>query len=337
MTRARARSWFSCTRSEVDLFVRLGVLYALMAGFQYVIASQSLLPFFGHPSFVIDEWSLFPRVLPALLLGLVFAYLRRDLRDQELGIPPATQATVALVALIVVSYVVGSALHPTDATVQRIVQWPVGDLSIRLFFAASLAMLSYTVLLLPAAFCLFATRFLFRYAGVFGAAWLVFAGYLMSGVVNELYFRVTGPWLIRMTQFAIQTLLGEQGVGNSRLEATYNGFSVRIGPACSDLAAIFLLLCVLGYVWLKGRPRTAPQAVCAVLCTLTAGLGVVALNVARIVSIMVVGSYWRSFALGLFHSSVGGFILFLYILAATIIATRIVARWRASDQTAMRT
>jgi exosortase/archaeosortase family protein len=318
--------------AQRDLLVRFFVMYAVLMGSQYFIASQALAPVFGHPSFTLDEWPLFSKALPALLLLLLFIVVRRDAAQFVETEPPRDQVHLSLVAFILITALLSYLLHPSDAVVLTLMRFASHDLTVRMMAIGATILLLYTVLLVPAAYCLFPAEVLSRHWRIFLATWSLYALYAFGEVLNVFYFRVTGPWLVRVAQFVIRVFLGETAVGHHRWELTYHGFTVVVGPACSDFAALLLLAGILAFVWWKYPPRKIGQIATAILVTVCACAGVFVLNVTRIVSIMIVGSHWRSFAIGLFHSSSGAFLLFLYSLCWAWMLLRMTRRWQLLNE-----
>ena len=138
--------------------------------------------------------------------------------------------------------------------------------------------------------------------------------YVVSPVIEAVYFRVAGPPLIFAIRSFLSLLPGTVPENLSRWEIGYGAFRVTLGYACTDFSAMMLFAGLFGAVWWRLAKRGGILHGRTLTVLLAGILTLWVLNILRIALIVIIGSHAPAFALSLFHSAMGMVIFLLFFV-----------------------
>lgn len=317
----------SCTRwtpSQRNLVRRLACVFAALWALRVFLRSEFLGDFLLHPTMLVEGASFYPVFIPALVLSVYLAFIWREIAAASIVGPTDNQAAWGIVLLGIVGTSVALVLHPTTTQLQAMYHFASIDPALRTPAIAAGIEFLYLSLIVPLAMCFVPGSFLRRHRWplIFGCLLIVL--FLCGEIINYYYFRLSGPLLAEAVQWLMSHFPNGGMERASRWHVAYRGFQVMIGPACTDFSAMVLLIGMLGFVWWRRRPSTRRAWLAASTIMVGGVAGLFGINVLRIALIMVVGTWWPSFAIGLFHSSIGALVLFAYTAALTTLASHVV-------------
>ncbi|HAI98485.1 TPA: hypothetical protein DCL30_02985 [Candidatus Peribacteria bacterium] len=295
---------------------RFAIAYAIALAIFFAVPSSLLVFDKQHPYVGPTGINAFPLLLILLLLALFLFIYRSDLKSipRWAWRPSVTQIMFAFLALAAVSVFAHWITHPPMARYhvmsQFMSRFPYGGDA----FLAFTFFLCLLLPLVPALFLVFPMMFFRRFAEplLFGGAILVI--FIYSHVIEIAYHLFTTPVVTRVIYSLLSLLSAQTTIVPEQSRLSLSGFSVVLGPACTDLSSIVLFLCLFGFVCFRLLRRDALKGSHALIAALGGIVLLWSLNIVRITSIMLIGVKFPDFALSLFHSSVGGVLFFLFFL-----------------------
>ncbi len=309
-------------RQDAALLLRLASIYLGALGFRWLIISQTISPLFGRSSFIVKKEEYFPIILPGLLLAVLFFVLRTRLHKKPLQRPDLVQTTAALVATVVSAAALSVVMHPTPTQLQALNSFILTNPAIYNAAAIATLYLGFFAITLPLFFVVMPRGVLFDHKKTLVFGYVLYALYLYGDSMNTAYYRLTGPVMTDVIQKVLAYLPGGAATQISRWDITYQNFSVTFGSGCTELTALILLLGLLGYVCWQRFPHTLQGAMRFASIAVLSSIGLLVLNILRVVLIMIVGSWWPELGIGLFHGGIGAALLFGYIIAVIKLTLR---------------
>jgi exosortase/archaeosortase family protein len=254
--------------------------------------------------------------LAPLVLFLLWGIVLRDTARTSKHLAPPSFEQVALAVVLSGLLLLGSLwlLHPAPARFAALQEMALrlpeaGDALLHALLGVFLLL---PTLLLPTVFLplsLFLRHRLGILLGLIGGVALLF-----FPVLEAAYFRFTGPPLVAVLQRTLALLPGSVPAGMNRWQVGYGDFVATVGYACTEFSAtaLFVILFATALYSMRRRKRIAPSRAAIVI-----GGGILllwVLNILRIASIVVIGSYHPRFAMTLFHSGIGMLLFLLFFL-----------------------
>jgi len=312
------------------------LFFAFSWAFAISIASSTkiLNSFFGYDHLTIHNYSASPIEWLAfvLIIYTVLDYRWRLSPEPSVPVDHFWIKTVAGVACVATSLFAIFVSHPDDLLYHRMEQFILtfhvtgGPL-----FAAFLA----TVIVLP-----FFPAYVFIDPSNAIKRWkdliIIFCallGCFLSIVLEALYAKFVLPHLINILTNVL-LLFSWNVYANIRHNiVSVDGFRVIIGPACVGLTYIFLFLLFFGYLLFGLYKQGTVDIVRSFLAGVLGLCAVFFLNIVRIASLLLLGRFFPSLALVLFHSVVGSVYFFLFFIIYFPLVRWWICGWKAARRT----
>lgn len=282
-------------------------------------------------------WPQRPALLPtssggypltlAVVLFLGSAYLLRGrLSHERWQWPSHGQACIAVVGILLCAALVVKVYHPPEATIRAVATAGRQSLLIGEIIGAALQLA--VLLPVPFVFLLFVPgSFLRRHCGGFLLCGGVFVLYLLLTVIEGAFHVLTLSFLLREVAAVLRLFSDAVAADPATLSLQFHDYAVRVGPLCSGADSLLLFALLFGAYWLHaGRQGRLWHGKAAV--AFAAGLVFVyALNVLRVVLLMMVGATSPEAATALFHGTAGAVLFFaVFLLYVAMVIPRFVLR-----------
>lgn len=318
----KQRVFSNFDRQDAILVLRLASVYLGALAFRWLIISQTISPLFGRSSFIVKKEEYFPIILPGLLLAVLFFVLRTRFRNKPIQKPDLVQIATALLTTVVSASALSVVMHPTPTQLHALNSFIFTNPAIYNAAAIATLYLGFFAITIPLFFVVLPRSVLLQNKKTLVFGYVLYALYLYGDSINTAYYRLTGPVMTDLIQKILAYLPGGASTQTSRWDITYQNFSVTFGSGCTELTAIILLLGLLGYVCWQRFPHTHRGAMCFAGIAVLSSVGLLVLNILRVVLIMIVGSWWPELGIGLFHGGIGAVLLFGYIIAVIKLTLR---------------
>lgn len=316
---------FTLALSQAHRKILAGLLcwYALSVALVFVLVSQSLDDLTGRPAVYPGSFNTLPLLMPAILLGAVCFYNRKNIRDDDIAEPSWKQAATAFYAFIPVVLVSFFITHPGEAQFEELLRFvqiaPVigGTLLSGVMRAA---------LLLPAIPLFFAFlpfALIKRFTVQLLLALAVMLVFLFANTLDALFYDVTMPIILTLSYWPLEMMSNDVSLDAAERLMRVGDFKAYVGPTCAGFSLLAIFTGFYAVYW-EHLSRLPGFSVIKAMIALPAGLAILFfLNIIRISVLMLLGDYSPDLAVVIFHGAAGTLIL----LGTAFVYLQYVQKW----------
>jgi len=274
-------------------------------------------------SFALERWSGNALVEPsgintlpvewlALITLALFYVMKNQYKKKDAFLASPRQMLISLLLLISIFIAAFMVTHPSDALFSRMTTFIARHPVTGGPFIASLLSSISSLTVIPLVSLIFPRTFLSTHWKKLLIAFFIFQISLFSLVPEAPYFNYSRSFLLQSVVFIASPFLHNLTIEAAQNILRVEGFWVRIGPACSGISFIILfIVCFFAIIMHHIKKRSV--SIHHTLLLLIGGMTCLFfLNIVRIASIIIIGSFSPVFALSLFHSMAGAIMFFFF-------------------------
>ena len=287
----------------------------------------------GRPFVGPSGFGAYPLVLLGFLLLTFWFITRRNVRSHRaLPAVPMSQYYIAALVLVLSEIFALAVTHPAPALSGRMYSFMDAYPAIGGPFMGAALYIIMLLPFIPASACFLPLSFFRKSFDSLIFGFLLFVSFLFSEVLNAYYYFLTGPWIVTSVKGFLGFISHSAGPSTGRWALDFRDFHVLLGYSCTELSSFLLFTGLFWFCWWRRRPTGFLRNFAMFGLFLLGLITLWFLNIFRIVSIMLIGSRYPDFAIGLFHSSIGPALFFVFFLVYIRTALRFLCTVPTSSQ-----